>query len=193
MMKVPEQTADIFKILSKGQFISSNSSNKTNSDLYNTIDSEIDGEDNFKNLREYFKQINFILERGDEYFYFSRNETKIDLENKIERAYKWIDMVDFLKTFNNSFSSGYRFSPSEILVKIKLDAELETKLDTLSKNAEPQQDTLDRILKTLTDDSFIELENERTGQYKVLAAFKYIEQLILTINISEEVQNEIPE
>lgn len=192
-MKVPEQTADIFKILSKGQFISSNSSNKTNSDLYNTIDSEIDGEDNFKNLREYFKQINFILERGDEYFYFSRNETKIDLENKIERAYKWIDMVDFLKTFNNSFSSGYRFSPSEILVKIKLDAELETKLDTLSKNAEPQQDTLDRILKTLTDDSFIELENERTGQYKVLAAFKYIEQLILTINISEEVQNEIPE
>lgn len=189
MMKVPEQTADIFKILSKGQFISSNSSNKTISDLYNIIDSE----DNFENLREYFKQINFILERGDEYFYFSRNETKIDLENKIERAYKWIDIVDFLKTFDNSFGSGYRFSPSEILVKIKLDAELETKLEALNKNAEPQQDILDRILKTLTDDSFIELENERTGQYKVLAAFKYIEQLILTINISGEAQNEIPE
>jgi hypothetical protein len=189
IMKVPEQTADIFKILSKGQFISSNSSNKTISNLYNTIDNE----DNFENLREYFKQINFILERGDEYFYFSRSETKIDLENKIERAYKWINIIDFLKTFDNSFCSGYRFSPSEILVKIKLDAELETKLEALNKNKEPQQDILDRVLKTLSDDSFIELENERTGQYKVLAAFKYIELLILTINISEEAQNEIPE
>jgi hypothetical protein len=188
-MKVPEQTADIFKILSKGQFISSNSSNKTISDLYNIIDSE----NNFEDLREYFKQINFILERGEEYFYFSRNETKIDLESKIERAYRWIDIVDFLKTFDNSFGSGYRFSPSEILVKIKLDAELETKLEALNKNSEPQQDILDKVLKTLTDDSFIELENERTGQYKVLAAFKYIELLILTINISEEAQNEIPE
>lgn len=186
---MPEQTADIFKILSKGQFISSNSSNKIVNDLYNIIDSE----DNFENLRDYFKQINFILERGDEYFYFSRSETKIDLENKIERAFKWIDIVDFLKTFDNSFGSGYRFSPSEILVKIKLDAELETKLEALNKNKEPQQDILDRVLKTLSDDSFIELENERTGQYKVLAAFKYIELLILTINISEEVQNEILE
>ncbi|MDR3226798.1 MAG: hypothetical protein LBT56_03910 [Prevotellaceae bacterium] len=188
-MNVPVQTADIFKILSKGQFISSNSSNRIISDLYNVIDSE----DNFENLREYFKQINFILERGEEYFYFTRNEAKIDIENKIERAYKWIDITDFLKTFDNSFGLGFRFSPSEILVKLKLDAELETKLESLNKNKEPQQDALERILKTLADDSFIELENERTGQYKVLAAFKYIEQLILTINISEEVQNEIPE
>ncbi|MDR2968182.1 MAG: hypothetical protein LBV32_01090 [Tannerellaceae bacterium] len=188
-MKVPEQTADIFKVLSKGQFISSNNSNKTVSNLYNIID----GEDNFKNLHDYFKQINFILERGDEYFYFSRNETKIDLESKIERAYKWIDIVDFLKTFDNSFGSGYRFSPSDILVKIKLDAELENKLEGLNKSKEPQPDILDRVLKTLSDDCFIELENERTGQYKVLAAFKYIEQLILTINISEEMQHEIPE
>lgn len=188
-MKVPEQTADIFKILSKGQFISSNSVNKSVSDLYNIIDAD----ENFETLRNYYQHINFVLERGDEYFYFSRNETKIDLENKIERAYKWIDIVDFLKTFDNSFSSGFRFSPSDILHKIKLDAELETKLELLNKNADNQQDALNKILKTLADDTFIEVENERTGQYKVLSAFKYIEQLILSINISEEIQNEIPE
>ena len=50
-----------------------------------------------------------------------------------------------------------------------------------------------KILKKLIDDTFIELENEITHQYKVLTSFKYLEQLILTINIPEEVRNEIPE
>ena len=185
------QTGDIFRILSKGQFISSNSTDKTISNLYNVIDEE----DNFDILRDYFEQINFVLERGDEYFYFSRPETRVDLETKIEAAFRWIDIVDFFKTFDNSFSAGYRFSPSEILVRIKTDAELETKLDSLKKHTDKtkHQDILDRILKRLMDDTFIELENEITHQYKVLASFKYLEQLILTINIPEEVRNEIPE
>lgn len=186
------QTAEIFKILSKGQFISSNSSDKTISNLYNVIDEE----QNFENLYEYFLNINFVLEKGDEYFYFSRPETKTDLETKIESAFRWIDIIDFLKTFDNAFSSGYRFTPSDILVRIKTDAELETKLEGLKKHIadkEKHQDILDRVLKMLINDTFIELENEITHQYKVLASFKYLENLILTINIPDEVRNEIPE
>ena len=190
-MKVPVQTPEIFRILSKGQFISSNSSDKKISTLYNVIDEE----QNFENLLEYFGHINFILEREDEYFYFSRPETKVDIEKKLEKAFEWIDIIDFLKTFDNAFSSGYRFIPSEILVRIKTDAELETKLDGLKKHTHKtnQQEILDKVLKKLLDDTFIELENEITNQYKVLAAFKYLEQLILTINIPDEVINEIPE
>lgn len=109
-MEVPAQTSEIFKILSKGQFISSNSYDKTISTLYNVLDDE----QNFENLYEYFLNINFILEKGDGYFYFSRPENKIDLENKIDTAFRWIDYVDFFKTFDNSFGAGYRFTPSEI-------------------------------------------------------------------------------
>lgn len=189
-MNVPTQTAEIFKLLSKGQFISSNNSNRTISDLYNVIDNE----DAFDSLKDYFSQINFLLERGDEYFYFSRVETKSDLENKIERAYRWIDIFDFLKTYDNSFGSGTRFSLSDILVKIKTDAELETKLEALAKNKNTHLDILEKdIIKPLLDDTFIELENERTGQYKVLAAFKYIELLIMTIVISEDASYEATE
>jgi hypothetical protein len=190
-MKVPVQTAEIFKILSKGQFISSNSSDKNISNLYNIIEDE----QNFELLYDYFININFVLEKGDEYFYFSRPETKIDLEKKIEKAFEWIDIIDFFKTYDNAFSTGYRFSPSEILVRIKTDAELETKLDGLKKHTGKsiQQDILDRVLKKLSDDTFIELENEITNQFKVLASFKYLEQLILTINIPDDVKNEIPE
>lgn len=190
-MKPPIQTAEIFKKLSKGQFISSNSSDKTLSDLYNVIDME----DNFEVLRDYFENINFNLERGDEYFYFSRTESKVNLEKKIEKAFEWIDIMDFLKTYDNAFSSGYRFSPSDILVRIKTDAELETKLEAMKAKAksDKHQDILDKILKKLTDETFIELENDITHQYKVLASFKYLEQLIMSIHIPEEIQDDIPE
>ena len=190
-MKVPFHTGEIFKILSKGQFINSNSSNRAISDLYKIIEDE----QNFENLYDYFGYINFTLEKGDEYYYFSRPENKVDLENKIEAVYRWIDIIDFLKTYDNSFSSGYRFTPSDILVRIKIDADLETKLEGLKKQTEKEkhQEILDKILKRLIDDTFIELENENTHQYKVLASFKYLEQLILTINIPEDVINEIPE
>jgi len=190
-MKLPIQTAEIFKKLSKGQFISSNSSDKNNSDLYNVIDHD----NHYDQLRDYFEHINFSLERGDEYFYFSRPESKVGLEKKIEKAFEWIDIIDFLKTYDNAFSSGFRFSPSDILVRIKTDAELETKLEAMKKKTEKvkHQDILDKILKKLIDDSFIELENEITHQYKVLASFKYLEQLILSINIPEDITDEIPE
>ena len=191
MMEVPTQTAEIFKILSKGQFINSNSSDKKIADLYRVIEDE----QNYENLYDYFLNINFVLEKGNEYFYFSRPETKADLEKKIETAFKWIDIVDFFKTFRNDFGSGVRFSPSDILVQIKTDADLETKLEGLKKYADKatQREIIDRILKILADDSFIEMENQITQQYKVLASFNYLEQLILTINIPEEVKNEIPE
>jgi len=144
-MKVPIQTSEIFKILSKGQFINSNSSNKNISDLYKVIEDE----ENFENLFDYFININFILEKGEEYFYFSRPENKAELETKLEASFRWIDIIDFFKTYNNSFSAGFRFSPSEILVRIKTDAELETKLVGLKKHTDKEKhnEILEKILK----------------------------------------------
>jgi hypothetical protein len=190
-MVVAQQTAEIFEILSKGQFICSNSTNETIRQFYSIIEDE----ENFDNLYYYFRNINFTLEKGDEYFYFSRKENKAELERKIENAFRWIDILDFLKTFDNSFGAGYRFSPSDILVRLKIDAELETKLEGLKKHTakEKHQEIIDRMLTMLVNDTFIELENPITHQYKVLASFKYLEQLILTINIPDDVRNEIPE
>ena len=191
-MEAPKHTATIFEILSKGQFICSNSSDELIRKLYNTIDEE----QNFEFLYEYFLNINFILERGNEYFYFSRMENKIDLERKIEQAFKWIDILDFLKTYDNSFGAGYRFSPSDILVKTKVDAELKTKLESLKKYSagkEKHVEIIDKILETLEKDKFIEMENNIIHQYKVLTSFHYLEQLVMTIHIPEETINEIPE
>ena len=77
-------------------------------------------------LKEYKTKEEELSQKYEEY--------KQDLEKKIERAYKWIDYVDFLKTFNSAFSSGLRFQTSEIVTKLKIDADLETKLDSINKD-----------------------------------------------------------
>lgn len=83
----------------------------------------------------------------------------------------------------------------KFLVRIKTDAELEAKLESLKKHTgkDNHKDILDKALDKLISDSFVELENPITHQYKVLTSFKYLEQLILTINIPDDVRNEIPE
>ncbi len=188
-MKVPPQTARIFELLSKGQFICSNSTNDEIKKLYNIIEDA----NNFDDLYDYFLQINFILEKGDEYFYFSRQEGKASLENKIGRAYQWIDLVDFFKTYDNSFSSGTRISPHDILVRLNTDIELEEKLTSLKKYAgdkDNYNEIIERLFELMEKDTFMELDNPISNTYKVLASFKYLEELILTINLPEETKNE---
>ena len=193
-MNVPKQTGEIFEVLSSGQFICSNSTDSRITKLYDVID---DG-DKYETLSDYFSAIGFILEKGDEYYYFSRkDEAKVDLERKLEAACKWIDILDFFKTYDPAFGSGYSFSPQEIVVKIKVDAVLKSKADWLRKSFKDDNAPYDElVIKTIEDlcrNNFAEKENDILKSYKILSSFKYLEQLVTAINIPEEFQNEIPE
>ena len=194
-MTIPKQTGEIFELLSKGQFICSNSSDSRISKLYEILDDQ----ESFDILHDYFNSINFVLEKGDEYYYFSRkDESKADLERKLEAACKWIDIVDFFKTFDNAFGSGYSFSPARIAVEISVQAVLKNKADSLKRTLRIDEkisypEVVNKIVKTLCDDNFAEMENEILKSYKVLSSFKYLEELINNINIPEDIQNEIPE
>ena len=188
-MDLPKQTGEIFELLSKGQFICSDSGDGNTRKLYYVL------EENQDELRSYFQAINFVLEQGEEYFYFTRDEAKAEMERKIDIAWKWIDSLDFFKAYDNSFGPGTRFSPPDVLVRLNVDAALKSKLDGLKKYSKEDKydDSIRKIIEMLRKDSFLELENEITGYYKVLASFKYLELLITSINIPDEVQNEIPE
>lgn len=194
-MNVPRQTGEIFELLSKGQFICSNSSDIRISKLCEILDDS----ENFETLYEYFYSINFILEKGDEYYNFSRkNESKADIERKLETACKWIDIVDFFKTFDNAFASGYSFSPAKIAVEISVQAVLKNKADGLKgvlkmDEKTPYNEIANKIVELLCKEGFAEIENEILKSYKILSSFKYLEELINNINIPEEVKHEIPE
>lgn len=190
-IQIPAHTADIFDHLQKGLFINSNSCDENIREMYDETD------DHFDALSLYFAQIGYTLERGNEYFYFSRTEPRITLEQKIARAYYWIDILDLFKTYNETFGPGYRFQPEQILVEANINAMLQNKLDSIRKHTsdkEIRKDVLDNIIRQLMKDSFLELENEKNNVYKVMSSWHYLERLVESINIYDETEeNEKPE
>ena len=191
-IRIPDHTSVLFDYLQKGQFICSNSCDETVRDMYEMID------DNFEALSLYFLQIGYTLERGNEYFYFSRTEPRATLEQKILRAYYWIDVLDLFKTYDETFGAGCRFQPEQILVEANINVALQNKLDGMRKHfsdREVRKDVLDNIIRQLAKESFIELENEKSNTYKVLSAWHYLERLIESIQIFDETEeeNETPE
>lgn len=182
MSDLPKHTEKIFETLSKGGFISANSSNSEMHNFYQSID------ENFDVLYDYFKTIGFRLERGDDYFHFTRFENKADIERKLETAYKWIDVLDFFKTVNSSFGPGTRLSPSAIAEQCKVNSELKLKLESMKKLTGDDNLTarVRKLLELLKNDEMVELENELLDSWKVLSSIKYIERLIEIINVSEE-------
>ncbi len=185
---IPLQTAQIYEYLSKGNFLAANTTNKDNRILYDIV------EDNFELLREYFIHINFILEQGDGYFHFARKETRTSLEQKLLRFYSWIDIVDFFATYDTAFGPGFIFSPAEILVRSRIDMDLEMKLDGLKKHAggkEKRKDILDTILDRMVKDGYIECMSDINGSWKVLSSWNYLTSIINSISFENE--DKIPE
>ena len=90
---LPVQTAQVYDYLSKGNFLCSNTSVKELKTLFLIV------EENFELLRDYFMYINFVLEQGNNYFYFSRKEPRATLEQKLQRFYAWIDVMDSDRDF----------------------------------------------------------------------------------------------
>ena len=104
---ITKYTSEIFDVLRKGQFICSNGPEDDIQKLYKVLEDD----ETFEDLYEYFYQINYILEQGNEYFYFSRIENNADIDRKLEKAYNWIDILDFFKTFDSSFDELAAFNP----------------------------------------------------------------------------------
>ncbi len=175
-------TQEIFEILSKGGFISQNSISGQRTHLYDAI------EDDYQQYREYYEGIGFLLDGGNGYYYFSRTENKVDLADKVQRLAAWIDRLDFLKTFNTAFGSGFTFRKSNILEKFSSDIELKEKAVRLYTDIKTNEEKMDKLISDLDRQGFVELENELDGTYKVTAAFHYIEELIDCLTIIETEQ-----
>jgi len=185
-------TSQIYEVLRKGQFICSNSPDEEIQMLYRVLEDK----NTFEDLYNYFSMINYRLEYGNEYFYFSRNEKNVDLERKLDMAFAWIDILDFFKTFDSSFDVGYRFSPTDIVSQLKNNADLKSKLDNFKKMGTEKKNHTERvkkIIEKLEKDNFVTLENEISETFKVLTSFNYLKNMISAINIPEDIENEIPE
>ncbi len=179
----------IYERLSRGEFLSVDSSDLSVKHLYNDI------EENLDDYTAYFREIGLRLDSGNGYFYFSRlGETRQQsIEQKLDSFTKWLDYIDFLKTYNQAFSAGYQFRKAHLVEEISCNVELKDKAKRLFKkfdvNSYPE--IVNKLLQELVSMGFAELVSEQDETYKVVSAFNYAEELVNMITIANE--DEIPE
>jgi hypothetical protein len=181
---LPKQTHDIFAIMARGHFISSNGTKDGMNRLYDIINNP----DNFDRLQGYFNVIRYNIERGNNYFYFSRvNEANSLIEQKLETFERYIDVIDLFASMDNKITIGSRFRPSEIAEECNANVRLKQKLQKIPMyRSETLLNKVRDICNLMTRDSFLELEDEQTESYKVLDAYTYLMDMINAISIYEE-------
>lgn len=186
------RTAEIFDILSKGQFVCSNAIDSQRRHLYKYI------EENFDELEPKFREIGYQLEDGSNYYYFSRpNESNQNVESKIEKALRWLDILAFFTTFRKDLCRGARFQPYDILKQVEINLSLKEQLADLQKRTNPgknYQEMLNDLIKEVQKEGFIDLENEMDQIWKILDSWDYMEKLVMAVNIQDdETQHQLEE
>jgi len=187
---LPIETQKIFEKLTKGHFISYDNEDIEIKELYQVIDAN----NNYELLLEYFLHIGFQFIKGDSYYYFAKSEINKSTEDKLKSFYKWIEIMNFFLSFgesiNEHFSVGKIFTPNDIFIQCKVNNALMEKLNTirLTNSIEKPLDKINRLIDELRRATFVDVFNDFRDEYKVVAAYHYLEQLINTIDI--EVENE---
>ncbi len=172
--------------MSKGGFLSVDSTDQEVKHLYDDI------EENYTDYEAFFLELGLHIEAGDGYYYFARTqEAKLTIEQKLQSFAQWVDILDFLKTYDITFSTGFQFRSTHILERINLDVELRDKARKLFRKQNTNQEVVDKLIDELTGMGFAERINEEDGTYKVTAAFRYAEDLVNLITIYNE--EEVPE
>ena len=187
-LSMRNNTQRIYERLSRGEFLSVDSTDTSIRHLYEDI------EENLDDYADYFKEIGLQLESGNGYFYFSRiGEGKQSIEQKLDSFSKWLDYLDFLKCYNQSFTAGYQFRKSNLVEQISLDIELKEKAGHLFKKygVGSNLDIVNKLLQEMQSMGFAECISEQDETYKITSAFRYAEELINMIQIANE--DEIPE
>ncbi|MCU0359700.1 MAG: hypothetical protein MUF75_03105 [Bacteroidia bacterium] len=181
---LPRQTHEIFAVMARGNFISSNGSRDGMNRLYDVINNP----ENFDRLQAYFNVIRFNIERGNNYFYFSKlGEPNSELEKKLERFERYIDIIDLLASMDNKITIGSRFRPTEIAEECNANVRLKQKLQKIPLyRSETLHNKVREICELMSRDSFLELEDEKTESYKVLDSYTYLLDIINAVAIYED-------
>jgi hypothetical protein len=181
---LPRQTHEIFAIMARGHFISSNGTKDGMNRLYDIINNP----ENFDRLQEFFSQIRYRIERGNNFFYFSKiDEAPSLVEKKLETFEKYIDIVDLFASMDNKITIGTRFRPSEVAEECIANVRLKQKLQKIPLyRSETLSNKVREICDLMSRDSFLEKEDEVSENYKVLDSYSYLLDVINAISIYDD-------
>ena len=112
----------------------------------------------------------------------------------MESFSKWLDYLDFLKCYNQSFTAGYQFRKSHLIEQISLDIELKEKASHLFKKIWSwfkSGDCEQAVARRCKVWALQSVSAEQDETFKVTSAFRYAEELVNMIQIANE--DEVPE
>src|SRR5438552_16960573 len=149
------------------------------------------GMDNFDNLQGFFGHIRYRIERGNNFFYFSKiDEANSIVEKKLETFEKYIEIIDLFASLDNKMTIGTRFRTGSLAEECVSNVRLKQKLQKIPLySSETLHNKVREICELMSRDSYLELEDEKTESYKVLDAYAYLLDVINAIAIYEDTGN----
>ncbi len=170
-----QRVSKIFAYLKDGKFLSQNSPNRHEKELFEYTQRYYD------ELYEYFTFIDIELKLGDGYCYFASYDNR---EKKLHAIYELIDIMSFFYNYSTMFGVGFKFTISEIEEKIKDDITLENRLKKIKGiSGETRRSRIFSLVSKLEKRGFISLENEYIQGYLVLNSFEYLVKFFNKIEI----------
>ncbi len=179
-MQFPPSTADLFAWLSQGNFVCVDSPLIAHREWFFLLQSQEQA------YRAYFAPLGFRLETGEGYYFFSREEKKVLLEDRLDKALKYLDWLSLCWELNPQFGVGLRFSLMDYVPLVERNPPLLRKLQQLGLRGNPQtaEDALRLFVKELEKASFLAEESEE--QFRILASFDYLIRLLQRIQLNSQ-------
>jgi hypothetical protein len=122
------------------------------------------------------------------FFYFAKlSEPNSEIEKKLERFERYIDIIDLFASMDNKIGVGSRFRPSEIAEECNANVRLKQKLQKIPLyRSETLHNKVREICDLMSRDSYLELEDEKSESYKVLDSYNYLLDVINSVAIYED-------
>jgi len=170
---------DVFDVLSTGKFICESSMDRKMKTLYAIC------EKNEAYLADYFLNLGFILESGDGYFFFSKDEEpSLDyFDKKIKNFLRMIEFVEFMLVYDNGFGVGSIVSVKDMALSLGKHITLKERLTKMKRQQAKQNDTdaCDSIMKEFVKMGYAEVKDEYSRIYKIVDSYAYLENFIDSI------------
>ncbi|MDH5465014.1 MAG: hypothetical protein OEW60_05245 [Thiovulaceae bacterium] len=178
-MSYPNQTQEIFELLSRGNFICENSPVRNERKLFNRCEEE------HKELYTFFEHIGYYLEQGNGYYYFSKKLQNNQIEDKLEAILDYIDLVEFMLQYSGTFGVGFRTTVSELSEAVKANVVLKDRLDRIkgSYKSLTLHQQCAKVLERFRKSGYMALEDEHEERYLVLSSYDYIQTFLEAIEV----------
>jgi hypothetical protein len=170
-------TQKIFKLLKEGKFLSQNTPDTDEKQLFNYLQMHFE---EFQSLFSYL-DITLILREG--YCYFASFENR---DQRIQSILKLIDLMSFYFHFDPTFGVGTRFSINDVEERINDDITLKTKFNKLKElKSDTQRNKIHSLIEKFEKRGYLALEDPFLERYVVLDSYSYLVSFFNKIEIKE--------